>query len=105
MNPRLSVPQTDALPAELLPPLVRSLARPSRRRKLADCTIGDEVEGYQLSDSSNQEAVPPDVSSRSLVAGHSPSRRAERNSGSVSGLDSLKADLERRGATGTLRIG
>jgi len=60
------------------------------------------VEGYQLSDSSDQEAVPPDVSSRSLVAGHSPSRRAERNSGSVSGLDSLKADLERRGATGTL---
>jgi hypothetical protein len=33
LNPRHSVPQTDALPAELLPPLSRSLAREKKRKK------------------------------------------------------------------------
>ena len=33
LNPRHSVPQTDALPAELLPPQVSSLARPYWTKK------------------------------------------------------------------------
>jgi hypothetical protein len=33
LNPRHSVPQTDALPAELLPPLKLSLSRPQRPQK------------------------------------------------------------------------
>jgi hypothetical protein len=37
-NPRHSVPQTDALPAELLPPLVGSLAWRQRARKRAQWT-------------------------------------------------------------------